>query len=80
MTRALAIDLARHEIRVNAIAPGYFDTEITHDLLNGPNADKVKRIIPQRRFGERNVDRQQDIAFMAHKQVVWLFIKEHQLG
>ncbi len=52
MTRAMAIDLARHEIRVNAIAPGYFDTEITHDLLNGPNADKVKRIIPQRRFGE----------------------------
>ncbi len=52
MTRALAIDLARHEIRVNALAPGYFDSEITHDLLTGPNADKVRRIIPQRRFGE----------------------------
>lgn len=52
MTRALAIDLARHEIRVNALAPGYFDTEMTHDLLTGPNADKVRRIIPQRRFGE----------------------------
>jgi NAD(P)-dependent dehydrogenase (short-subunit alcohol dehydrogenase family) len=39
-------------IRVNAIAPGYFDTEMTHDLLNGPDADKVKRMIPQRRFGD----------------------------
>ena len=52
MTRALAIDLARYDIRVNAIAPGYFDTEITHDLLTGPDADRVKRIIPQGRFGE----------------------------
>jgi NAD(P)-dependent dehydrogenase (short-subunit alcohol dehydrogenase family) len=52
MTRALAIDLARHEIRVNALAPGYFDTEITHDLLTGAHADKVRHIIPQRRFGE----------------------------
>ncbi len=52
MTRALAIDLARHDIRVNAIAPGYFDTEMTHALLSGPNGDKLRRRIPQRRFGE----------------------------
>jgi len=52
MTRALAIDLARHEIRVNALAPGYFDSEITHELLTGPQADKLRRMIPQRRFGE----------------------------
>ncbi|MDX1422839.1 MAG: glucose 1-dehydrogenase [Kiloniellales bacterium] len=52
MTRALAIDLARHRIRVNALAPGYFDSEITHELLTGPQADKLRRMIPQRRFGE----------------------------
>lgn len=52
LTRALAIDLARHRIRVNVIAPGYFDTEITHELLTGPHAEKVKRMIPQRRFGD----------------------------
>ena len=52
MTKALAIDLAEHDIRVNAIAPGYFETEMTHELLTGPNADKLRRRIPQRRFGE----------------------------
>ena len=53
MTRALAIDLARHDIRVNAIAPGYFDSEITHELLTGPHAERLRRTIPQRRFGEQ---------------------------
>src|SRR5215470_19873604 len=33
LSRAMAIDLAPYKIRVNAIAPGYFESEMTHDYL-----------------------------------------------
>ncbi|NTX36518.1 SDR family oxidoreductase [Myxococcus sp. CA033] len=33
MTCALAIDLAPHGIRVNALAPGYFETNINREFL-----------------------------------------------
>lgn len=52
MTRAMALDLARYRIRVNAIAPGYIYSEMTTDYLNSDNGkDSIKRI-PQRRAGE----------------------------
>jgi NAD(P)-dependent dehydrogenase (short-subunit alcohol dehydrogenase family) len=51
LTRALAVELARHDIRVNALAPGYIETEMNRDFLNGEaGRDLVKRV-PQRRFG-----------------------------
>ena len=34
MTRSMAIEMARYGIRVNAIAPGYFETEINDEFLN----------------------------------------------
>ena len=52
LTRALAIELARHQIRVNAIAPGYVVTDINRDFLTGPDGEKMKKRIPMRRFGE----------------------------
>src|SRR5215470_10216043 len=33
LSRAMAIELAPYKIRVNAIAPGYFESEMTHDYL-----------------------------------------------
>ena len=51
LTRTLAVELARDRIRVNAIAPGYVETELTHDLLNGPARERLRRRIPMRRFG-----------------------------
>ncbi len=52
MTNALALELARHRIRVNAIAPGYIMTEMTEDYLGSSQSDETKKRIPQRRAGE----------------------------
>jgi len=51
MTKQLALELARYSIRVNAIAPGYFETELNRDFLSGPAGDALIRRIPQRRAG-----------------------------
>jgi 3-oxoacyl-[acyl-carrier protein] reductase len=52
MTEALAVELARHRIRVNAIAPGYIMTEMTQDFLNSPASEETRKRIPMRRAGE----------------------------
>ncbi len=52
MTRALALELARDNIRVNAIAPGYCRTEINHDFLDSDAGAKLIREIPQKRVGD----------------------------
>lgn len=50
MTHALAVEFARHKIRVNAIAPGYFRTEINQHFLDSPAAEAFLRQVPQRRY------------------------------
>lgn len=52
MTRAMAIEMARYGVRVNAIAPGYFETEINDTFLASDEGDKMRKRIPMRRFGE----------------------------
>lgn len=49
MTRALALELARHDIRVNAIAPGYILTEINRDYFATEAGQAAMKKIPQRR-------------------------------
>jgi len=52
MTKSLALEWARHRIRVNALAPGYIETEL-NDAFFGSDAGKALiRRIPQRRLGE----------------------------
>jgi NAD(P)-dependent dehydrogenase (short-subunit alcohol dehydrogenase family) len=52
LTRTLALELARHKIRVNAIAPGYVETDLNKELLAGPTGDHLKKRVPQRRFAQ----------------------------
>ena len=52
LTRTTALELARHGISVNAIAPGYIETDLNRDFLNGPGGERIRKRVPQRRFGE----------------------------
>ena len=52
MTNALALELARHKIRVNAIAPGYIVTEMTKDYLGSGASEETRKHIPMRRTGD----------------------------
>jgi NAD(P)-dependent dehydrogenase (short-subunit alcohol dehydrogenase family) len=51
VTRALGLELAFKGIRVNAIAPGWFVTEINRDYLASEEGKKLTRDIPVGRFG-----------------------------
>jgi NAD(P)-dependent dehydrogenase (short-subunit alcohol dehydrogenase family) len=50
-TRAMALELAGNNIRVNALAPGYIDTEMNHEFWSTPAGEKLTKRIPQRRVG-----------------------------
>ena len=52
LTRALALELAPNEIRVNAIAPGYFETDLSRPFLITEAGHKLVQRIPQKRVGE----------------------------
>ncbi|MEO1029581.1 MAG: glucose 1-dehydrogenase [Pseudomonadota bacterium] len=52
LTRTMAVELSRYGIRVNAIAPGYFLTEINDSFFDTPEGDRMKKRIPMRRLGE----------------------------
>ena len=50
-TKALALELAFKGVRVNAIAPGWFVTEINDSYLMSEAGNAIKRDIPMGRFG-----------------------------
>jgi NAD(P)-dependent dehydrogenase (short-subunit alcohol dehydrogenase family) len=52
MTAALAMEWARFGIRVNALAPGYFETDLNREFLRSDFGQAMMKRIPQRRFGE----------------------------
>jgi NAD(P)-dependent dehydrogenase (short-subunit alcohol dehydrogenase family) len=52
LTRALAMEWARYQIRVNAICPGYIETEMNGDFWKTPGGQRLIERIPQRRIGQ----------------------------
>jgi NAD(P)-dependent dehydrogenase (short-subunit alcohol dehydrogenase family) len=52
MTKALALEWARYGIRVNALAPGYFATELNDDFFESEHGEALIKRVPQRRLGQ----------------------------
>jgi NAD(P)-dependent dehydrogenase (short-subunit alcohol dehydrogenase family) len=46
------MEWARHAIRVNAICPGYIETEMNRDFWQTPGGQRLIERIPQRRIGK----------------------------
>jgi NAD(P)-dependent dehydrogenase (short-subunit alcohol dehydrogenase family) len=57
MTRAMALEWGRHGINVNAICPGYIDTEINHHVWQTEAGQKMVQEMPRKRVGQaRDLD------------------------
>ena len=52
VTKSLALEWARHGIRVNAIAPGYIETDMNRDFFHTEAGQQVVKRVPQRRIGD----------------------------
>ena len=52
LTRAMAVELAPHGIRVNAIAPGYIETDMNREFFATQAGQRLIKRIPQRRLGQ----------------------------
>jgi 3-oxoacyl-[acyl-carrier protein] reductase len=50
-TRALAVELASRNVTVNAVAPGFIETDMSEAVRNKAG-DLIKKIIPMRRIGQ----------------------------
>jgi len=52
MTKALALEWAPHNIRVNAIAPGYIESELNEPFFKSNAGQRLIKSIPQQRLGK----------------------------
>lgn len=52
MTKAMALEWGRYGINVNAICPGYIETEINRDHWKTPGGQKLIEMLPRRRVGD----------------------------
>src|SRR5215813_11390712 len=52
LTKGMALELARHHIRVNALCPGYIETDLNHAFFASDTGRALIKRIPQRRLGK----------------------------
>jgi len=52
LSRALALEWARHGIRVNSLCPGYIETELNSAFFRSEAGQALIRRVPQRRLGQ----------------------------
>ena len=52
LTRGMALELARHRIRVNALCPGYIETDLNRAFFASDTGRALVKRIPQRRLGQ----------------------------
>ncbi len=52
MTRAMALEWGKYGINVNAICPGYIDTEINHQHWKTEQGQKLVQMLPRKRVGQ----------------------------
>ncbi len=66
-TKALAQEVGRHGITVNAVAPGFIRTDMTGDL----DEEKMKALVPVRRFGLPG-EVAHAVGFLASKEAAYI--------
>jgi 2-dehydro-3-deoxy-D-gluconate 5-dehydrogenase len=52
LTRALAVELASDHVKVNAILPGWFETDLTRGMPGSRLGEQIRRKTPAGRWGE----------------------------
>src|SRR5262245_57757007 len=52
LTRVLAVELGRRNVLVNAVAPGFVETDMSQAVRNMAGEDNLKKLIPVRRLGK----------------------------
>jgi len=68
MTRSLSMEVGSRGIRVNAVAPGFIETEMLNEL---PNVEEYKKRIPLGRFGSAD-DVAGAVAFLCSKDAHYI--------
>jgi NAD(P)-dependent dehydrogenase (short-subunit alcohol dehydrogenase family) len=72
LTRVMALELARHNVQVNAICPGYFGTPMNeHFFASAAGKAVIERSIPMRRLGEP-VELAPTVVFLASEAVSFM--------
>jgi 3-oxoacyl-[acyl-carrier protein] reductase len=66
-TKALAQEVARRNVTVNAVAPGFISTDMTKDL----NETELKKLIPMQRFGSPD-EVAEVVAFLASDKASYI--------
>ena len=66
-TKALALEVARRNVTVNAVAPGF----IKSDMTRGLKEEDVKKLIPMQRFGEPE-EVAEAVAFLASEKASYI--------